>query len=228
MGPSGVPSAAEGSAEGSASPLESEGALTLAHLFRNITQSEATELLSSLLREDDARFAHLGQLLHDETACGEVLGALRALSSMPARPSAGDQQLRCPTPLPRSTSSTPRPPRRLTFAERRPWQVHRCSTPGGCLSALAEKRPELLDALRERLLKAVESAKSSKTRADLMPERRASKKLRLNSEVGKVSSSAAMDQALAAMATCRSDSAAPTPAAEATAAVLFMIKMNRV
>ena len=205
MGPSGVPSAAEGSAEGSTSPLESEGTLTLTHLFHDITQSEASKLLSSLLREDDARFAHLGQLLHDETACGEVLGALRELSSMPPERWGSAVAVRGPMPLPRSTSSPTGPPRRLTFAERRPWQVHRCSTPGGCLSALAEKRPELLDALRERLLTAVESAKSSKTRADLMPERRSSKKRRLNSEVGKVSSSAAMDQALAAMATCRSD-----------------------
>ena len=65
-------------------------------------------------------FAHLGQMLHDETACGEVLGALRELSSVQSERWGSADAVRSPTPLPRSTSSTPRPPRILTVAERRP------------------------------------------------------------------------------------------------------------
>ena len=95
--------------------------------------------------------------------------------------------------------------------------MHRCSKPGGCLSALAKRCPELLDALRERLVKAVEGAKGSRARDDLLPERRAAKRVRVNAQAGKVSASPAMEQALAAMATIRG-AAPPTPAAEATAA----------
>jgi hypothetical protein len=95
--------------------------------------------------------------------------------------------------------------------------MHRCSKPGGCLSALAKRCPELLDALRERLVKAVEGAKGSRARDDLLPERRAAKRVRVNAQAGKVSASPAMEQALAAMTTIRG-AAPPTPAAEATAA----------
>lgn len=81
MPPSAPPEAAGGSAEGSAST--SDAASTLAQFFQTMQEADASTLLSSLLGEDDPRFAQLGQLLDDESTCAEALGALREISSMP-------------------------------------------------------------------------------------------------------------------------------------------------
>lgn len=94
--------------------------------------------------------------------------------------------------------------------------MHRCSTPGDCLSHLAKEKPALLDALRERLVEAAATASTTKGRGAVMPERPSVKKWRLLKELGKVSSSPAMEQALAAMADVRTDLAPTTPAAAAT------------
>lgn len=54
-----------------------------AQFFQTMQEADASTLLSSLLGEDDPRFAQLGQLLDDESTCAEALGALREISSMP-------------------------------------------------------------------------------------------------------------------------------------------------
>ena len=97
------------------------------------------------------------------------------------------------------------------------WQAHRCSKAEGCISRLAKEKPELLDELRQRLEEAAAAAAATEGRHDVLPERRSSKVRRLNFDLGKVSSSPAMEQALTAMADVWTGPAPPTPAADATA-----------
>jgi len=96
------------------------------------------------------------------------------------------------------------------------WQEHRCSTSGGCLSHLAREAPTLLDALRARQVEAAQTAAATKERDAVMPERKAVKVRRRLQSMGKVSSSPAMEQALAARAALATDLAPATPAEAAT------------
>ena len=69
-------------------------------------------------------------------------------------------------------------------------QAHRCSTSGGCLSHLAKEDPELLDALRARLVQAGKTAAATKERDAVMPERAAVKKREKEKEKRQLKSAA--------------------------------------
>ena len=96
------------------------------------------------------------------------------------------------------------------------WQAHRCSTSGGCLSHLAKASPALLDELRALLVEAAEAAAATKEREAVMPVRTAVKVRRRMWAMGKVSSSPAMEQALAATASLPTDLPPSTPAEAGT------------
>ena len=88
--------------------------------------------------------------------------------------------------------------------------------PAAASASFAKEDPELLDALRARLVQAGKTAAATKERDAVMPERKAVKVRRRLKNMGKVSSSPAMETALTAMAALPTDLPPAIPAEAAT------------